>query len=84
MLPSRAYLRCLTIKEQDFERFSRLFDEVVKKELDEAALKGVIMSDGELKPEEFSMHVAEQLRSGGPFSLQKRRKSLKPKECLYV
>ena len=57
----------LTIKEQVFERFSRLFDEVVKKELDEAALKGVIMSDGELKPEEFSMHVAEQLRSGGPF-----------------
>ncbi|ELA6662067.1 single-stranded-DNA-specific exonuclease RecJ [Vibrio alginolyticus] len=57
----------LTIKEQDFERFSRLFDEVVKKELDEAALKGVIMSDGELKPEEFSMHVVEQLRSGGPF-----------------
>ena len=57
----------LTIKEQDFERFSRLFDEVVKKELDEAALKGVIMSDGELKPEEFSMPVAEQLRSGGPF-----------------
>ncbi|MFN1517038.1 single-stranded-DNA-specific exonuclease RecJ [Vibrio owensii] len=57
----------LTIKEKDFERFSRLFDDVVKKELDEAALKGVIMSDGELKPEEFSMHVAEQLRSGGPF-----------------
>ncbi|MGR4989496.1 single-stranded-DNA-specific exonuclease RecJ [Vibrio rotiferianus] len=57
----------LTIKEQDFDRFSRLFDDVVKKELDEAALKGVILSDGELKPEEFSMHVAEQLRSGGPF-----------------
>lgn len=57
----------LTIKEQDFERFSRLFDHVVKKELDEAALKGVILSDGELKPEEFSMHVAELLRSGGPF-----------------
>ncbi|MGR5132735.1 single-stranded-DNA-specific exonuclease RecJ [Vibrio alfacsensis] len=57
----------LTIKEQDFERFSRLFDDVVKKELDEAALKGIILSDGELKPEEFSMHVAEQLRAGGPF-----------------
>ncbi|WP_229624874.1 single-stranded-DNA-specific exonuclease RecJ [Vibrio parahaemolyticus] len=57
----------LTIKEQDFERFSRLFDEVVKKELDEAALKGVIFTDGELKPEEFSMHIAEQLRAGGPF-----------------
>ncbi|HCG7083170.1 single-stranded-DNA-specific exonuclease RecJ [Vibrio parahaemolyticus] len=57
----------LTIKEQDFERFRRLFDEVVKKELDEAALKGVILTDGELKPEEFSMHIAEQLRAGGPF-----------------
>ncbi|HHG3180667.1 TPA: single-stranded-DNA-specific exonuclease RecJ [Vibrio parahaemolyticus] len=57
----------LTIKEQDFERFSRLFDEVVKKELDEAALKCVILTDGELKPEEFSMHIAEQLRAGGPF-----------------
>ncbi len=57
----------LTIKEQDYERFSRLFDQVVKKELDDAALKGVILSDGELKPEEFSMHVAEQLRAGGPF-----------------
>ncbi|HCH5587071.1 TPA: single-stranded-DNA-specific exonuclease RecJ [Vibrio parahaemolyticus] len=57
----------LTIKEQYFERFSRLFDEVVKKELDEAALKGVILTDGELKPEEFSMHIAEQLRAGGPF-----------------
>ncbi|OOX28502.1 single-stranded-DNA-specific exonuclease RecJ [Vibrio parahaemolyticus] len=57
----------LTIKEQDFERFSRLFDEVVKNELDEAALKGVILTDGELKPEEFSMHIAEQLRAGGPF-----------------
>ncbi|EJL6403067.1 TPA: single-stranded-DNA-specific exonuclease RecJ [Vibrio parahaemolyticus] len=57
----------LTIKEQDFERFSRLFDEVVKKELDEAALKGVILTDGELKPEEFSMNIAEQLRAGGPF-----------------
>ncbi len=57
----------LTIKEQNFERFSRLFDEVVKKELDEAALKGVILTDGELKPEEFSMHIAEQLRAGGPF-----------------
>ncbi|MDF2155440.1 single-stranded-DNA-specific exonuclease RecJ [Vibrio sp. CAU 1672] len=57
----------LTIMEQDFARFSRLFDEVVKRELDETALKGIILSDGELKPEEFSMHIAELLRAGGPF-----------------
>ncbi|RJX70736.1 single-stranded-DNA-specific exonuclease RecJ [Vibrio sinensis] len=57
----------LTIKESDFERFSRLFDEAVREDLDDAALKGVILSDGELKPEEFSMHTAELLRSGGPW-----------------
>lgn len=57
----------LTIPENEFERFSRLFDEAVKEDLDEAALKGIILSDGELKPEEFSMHVAEMLRAGGPW-----------------
>ncbi|HAS6062404.1 TPA: single-stranded-DNA-specific exonuclease RecJ [Vibrio vulnificus] len=57
----------LTIKECDFERFSQLFDQCVKRELDEAALKGIVLSDGELKPEEFSMHTAELLRSAGPW-----------------
>ncbi|HDY7621007.1 TPA: single-stranded-DNA-specific exonuclease RecJ [Vibrio vulnificus] len=57
----------LTIKECDFERFSQLFDQLVKCELDEAALKGIVLSDGELKPEEFSMHTAELLRSAGPW-----------------
>ncbi|EOK5723063.1 single-stranded-DNA-specific exonuclease RecJ [Vibrio vulnificus] len=57
----------LTIKECDFERFSQLFDQLVKHELDEAALKGIVLSDGELKPEEFSMHTAELLRSAGPW-----------------
>ncbi|EHH0750320.1 single-stranded-DNA-specific exonuclease RecJ [Vibrio vulnificus] len=57
----------LTIKECDFKRFSQLFDQLVKRELDEAALKGIVLSDGELKPEEFSMHTAELLRSAGPW-----------------
>ncbi|HAS8125849.1 TPA: single-stranded-DNA-specific exonuclease RecJ [Vibrio vulnificus] len=57
----------LTIKECDFERFSQLFDQLVKRELDEAALKGIVLSDGELKPEELSMHTAELLRSAGPW-----------------
>lgn len=57
----------LTIMESNFERFSKLFDEAVKQDLDEAALKGVILSDGELTPEEFSMHTAEMLRAGGPW-----------------
>ncbi|MGO2318363.1 MAG: single-stranded-DNA-specific exonuclease RecJ [Vibrio toranzoniae] len=57
----------LTIMEKDFERFSQLFNDVVKNELGETALKGIILSDGELLPEEFSMHTAETLRSGGPW-----------------
>ncbi len=57
----------LTIKEQHFESFSKLFDEQVRAILNESALEGVILSDGELKPEEFSMHTATQLREGGPW-----------------
>ncbi len=57
----------LTIEEQNFARFCRLFDQLVREELDEAALKGIILSDGELKPEEFSLHTAELLRAGGPW-----------------
>jgi single-stranded-DNA-specific exonuclease len=57
----------LTIDEVDFEKFSKLFDEAVRQDLDEASLKGVVMSDGELLPEEFSVHVAETLRGSGPW-----------------
>ncbi len=57
----------LSVEEKNFERFAKLFDQAVKSELDEAALRGVVLSDGELKPEEFSMHVAQMLRAGGPW-----------------
>ncbi|ANU37425.1 Single-stranded-DNA-specific exonuclease RecJ [Vibrio scophthalmi] len=57
----------LSIEEKNFERFARLYDQAVKEELDEAALKGIVLSDGELAPEEFSMHVAQMLRAGGPW-----------------
>ncbi|SJL85362.1 single-stranded-DNA-specific exonuclease RecJ [Vibrio palustris] len=57
----------LTIVETEYERFSQLFDDIVHSELDESQLKGVILSDGELLPEQLSMSVAEMLRSGGPW-----------------
>ncbi|CAM3518364.1 Single-stranded-DNA-specific exonuclease RecJ [Vibrio aerogenes CECT 7868] len=57
----------LSIRERDFERFSARFDEIVHELLDESALKGVLLSDGELLPEEISMYTAEILRSGGPW-----------------
>ena len=57
----------LTIAEKDLEQFSLAFDQAVRKELGETELKGVILSDGELQPEEFSMHTAQMLRDGGPW-----------------
>jgi len=57
----------LTIKEDNYSVFCQLFDQAVREELDEAALQGVVLSDGELLPEEFSMHVAQQIRDGGPW-----------------
>jgi single-stranded-DNA-specific exonuclease len=57
----------LTIKQENLALFSELFDKQVRSELDESALEGVIMSDGELTPEEFSMHTANMLREGGPW-----------------
>ncbi|SDH39857.1 single-stranded-DNA-specific exonuclease [Vibrio xiamenensis] len=57
----------LTIPEAQFERFATLFDQTVKQDLDEAALKGIVLSDGELTPEQFSLHTAEMLRAAGPW-----------------
>ncbi len=57
----------LTIAEADFERFCREFDGAVREVLDEAALKGVLLSDGELLPQEMTLETAELLRSGGPW-----------------
>lgn len=57
----------LTIKEDNYQRFTALFDQVVRQSIDESALKGVVLSDGELAPEEFSLTIAETLRAGGPW-----------------
>lgn len=57
----------LTIQRDKYQHFSQLFDQAVRAELDESDLKGVILSDGELSPEEFSMQTAEVLRAGGPW-----------------
>ncbi|MFV0574335.1 MAG: single-stranded-DNA-specific exonuclease RecJ [Vibrio sp.] len=57
----------LTIHRDKFEEFSRLFDQAVREELDESALEGIILSDGELAPELFHLQTAEMIRAGGPW-----------------
>jgi single-stranded-DNA-specific exonuclease len=57
----------LSIHEVNYTRFSELFDQVVRQSIDESHLKGIILSDGELMPEEFSLSTAALLRDGGPW-----------------
>jgi len=60
----------LTIPEDKLAAFSKAFDLAVRKELDEDALKGVLLSDGELDSHELNLQTAELLRSGGPWGQQ--------------
>ncbi|PSW08867.1 single-stranded-DNA-specific exonuclease RecJ [Photobacterium rosenbergii] len=60
----------LTIPEPKLEAFSQAFDQAVRAELDEDALRGVLLSDGELMPQELNLQTAEVLRAGGPWGQQ--------------
>ena len=60
----------LTIPEDKLAAFSKAFDQAVRNELDEDALKGVLLTDGELDRNELNLQTAELLRSGGPWGQQ--------------
>ncbi|PSU90321.1 single-stranded-DNA-specific exonuclease RecJ [Photobacterium kishitanii] len=60
----------LTIPESQLEAFSVAFDAAVRNVLDEDALQGVLLSDGELHPNELTLETAETLRAGGPWGQQ--------------
>ena len=60
----------LTIPESQLDAFSLAFDAAVRKVLDEDALQGVLLSDGELHPHELTLDTAEILRAGGPWGQQ--------------
>ncbi len=57
----------LNLPEANFERFSELLEQVVQQHCDAEMLQSTSYSDGELKAEEFSLHVAQQLRFAGPW-----------------
>jgi single-stranded-DNA-specific exonuclease len=57
----------LSIKEADFEVFNQAFNKVADEQLNDAALQGVIDSDGELSAAEISLQLAEELRTAGPW-----------------
>ena len=57
----------MSLPRAHFDRFREAFDEVVRETLSEADLKGVVLSDGELDPDDLSLPLAEALRDGGPW-----------------
>lgn len=57
----------LSLNSERFEEFSERFSALVGEWLDGEALQGIIWSDGELQPQEFSLATAELLRDGGPW-----------------
>jgi len=57
----------MSIYKTDYEKFEKVFNEVVKKKLDDDALQGVIESDGELQGDDFGLSLAESIREAGPW-----------------
>ncbi|ADN77263.1 exonuclease RecJ [Ferrimonas balearica DSM 9799] len=57
----------LSLKEQDYPRFAELYDAEVRVQLDEAALTGELLSDGELTAADLCLDTARMLREAGPW-----------------
>ena len=60
----------LTLEEDKLEKFSQAFQAQVEQEISADDLKAVIFSDGELRPDQLSIPVAELLRDSGPWGQQ--------------
>lgn len=57
----------LTLERDCFSDFAAAFDDEVSRWLGEDDLHGTILSDGELTAADFTLELAETLRSGGPW-----------------
>lgn len=57
----------LTIRAEVKDQFTKIFDDVVSKQLTPEQLQHSLLSDGELAADEFNLEVASLLRDGGPW-----------------
>lgn len=57
----------LSLPKSSLESFREAFDLEVRRRLGEGDLDRVIKTDGELRPEEFTLRLAEQLRTAAPW-----------------
>ncbi|WGE76336.1 single-stranded-DNA-specific exonuclease RecJ [Actinobacillus equuli] len=57
----------LTIHQENFLRFQKIFDEIINEIIEPEQLQGVIYTDGELAPSELNIEIAELLQQVGPW-----------------
>ena len=57
----------MSLAEQDFELFTRVFDQAVEKRLNGQEPSGVFLVDGEIPSTDLTLDLAETLRQGGPW-----------------
>lgn len=57
----------MSLKKQDYPRFQKAFDQVVRESLSTSDLQAEILSDGELTPQEMNLPLAYTLREAGPW-----------------
>jgi single-stranded-DNA-specific exonuclease len=57
----------LSIKETDFKLFRDTLNIVLEEQVDESILTNVLLSDGQLSAEQFTLEQAQELREAGPW-----------------
>lgn len=57
----------LSIHQEDFSRFSRIFNAQVEKTLSPELLNACVLTDGELSLDDFNLDLVDHLESAGPF-----------------
>jgi single-stranded-DNA-specific exonuclease len=57
----------MSLAQANFAEFAKAFDEEVRRQLRDEDLAALVMSDGELGVQDFSMELANQLREAGPW-----------------
>lgn len=57
----------MTIQEAHYEAFQLAFDVIISEWVAGDQLEAVLLTDGELMPEDFSLSFAEQVRQSGPW-----------------
>lgn len=57
----------LTLRERDYDQFRMAFAAAVAEMASEDAFERIILTDGELEPEELNMSLAQALRVAGPW-----------------